>query len=79
MLPQLPRRRYLSQPLVIDKANERCGRWYIPLDLYNSSAYFKSTDGHYGHWSFNTRRLNIDFLRTVIQHQGYLLCRERNI
>ena len=36
-----------SLPLV---ANERCGSWYIPPELKAGSAYFKSTDGHWGQW-----------------------------
>jgi hypothetical protein len=54
-------------------ANERCGRWYISSGRYHSSAYFKSTDGHYGNWSFSTRRLNLDLLKTIVKHGGYLV------
>lgn len=36
-----------SLPLV---ANERCGSWYIPPEQKAGSAYFKSTDGHWGQW-----------------------------
>lgn len=51
-------------------ANERCGSWYIPPDRKTQSAYFKSTDGHNGQWSFSLRRLNIQVLETVIEHGG---------
>lgn len=56
-----------KRPLV---ANERCGSWYIPLDRKAASAYFKSTDGHTGEWSFSLRRLNIQVLELVAQHDG---------
>ncbi|RKU43400.1 hypothetical protein DL546_002715 [Coniochaeta pulveracea] len=49
-------------PLV---ANERCGSWYIPPHLKSASAYFKSTDGHMGQWSFSTRRLNLHLLELI--------------
>jgi tRNA A64-2'-O-ribosylphosphate transferase len=64
-------------PLV---ANERCGSWYIPQDAASApwgfahskkgSAYFKSTDGHFGQWSFSLRRLNLQVLDLVGQHGG---------
>jgi len=54
-------------PLV---ANERCGSWYIPLNLKTSSVYFKSTDGHMGEWAFSLRRLNLQLLDVVGQHGG---------
>ena len=50
-------------------ANERCGSWYIPPEMRASSAYFKSTDGHYGQWAFSMRRLNLTLL-TVIGEAG---------
>lgn len=43
-------------------ANERCGSWYIPVTTKGGSAYFKSTDGHTGQWSFSMRRLNLHLL-----------------
>lgn len=57
-------------------ANERCGSWYIPLageedaaasmrTLKTGSAYFKSTDGHTGQWSFSMRRLNLHLLPLI--------------
>lgn len=53
-------------------ANERCGSWYIPTDKKIESAYFKSTDGHYGAWAFSKRRLNLQVLEVVERHGGYL-------
>ena len=46
-------------------ANERCGSWYVPLDRKAGSAYFKSTDGHAGEWSFSLRRLNLQLLPII--------------
>ncbi|KAK4961304.1 tRNA A64-2'-O-ribosylphosphate transferase [Elasticomyces elasticus] len=54
-------------------ANERCGSWYIPSDRKTGSAYFKSTDGHYGQWSFSLRRLNLQVLSIVEQHGGCII------
>ncbi len=51
-------------------ANERCGSWYIPPELKAGSAYFKSTDGHQGQWSFSTRRLNLHILGLIGEHNG---------
>ena len=36
-------------------------------------ARFKSTDGHRGQWALSLRRLNLDFLRIVVAHDGALL------
>lgn len=49
-------------PLV---ANERCGSWYIHPETKIGSAYFKSTDGHFGQWSFSLRRLNLQILDII--------------
>ena len=57
-------------PLV---ANERCGSWYIPLENKVGSAYFKSTDGHQGQWSFSLRRLNLQVLDVIGKYNGYVL------
>jgi hypothetical protein len=46
-------------------ANERCGSWYIDPALKAGGAYFKSTDGHFGEWSFSLRRLNLGVLEVV--------------
>ena len=59
-----------SLPLI---ANERCGSWYINPANKAGSAYFKSTDGHHGQWSFSLRRLNIQVLSIVGQHGGAIL------
>ncbi|KAL8951275.1 MAG: hypothetical protein Q9222_002730, partial [Ikaeria aurantiellina] len=52
-------------------ANERCGSWYIRPEIKKGSAYFKSTDGHQGQWSFSTRRLNLQVLDLVEEYAGY--------
>ncbi|KAL8847301.1 MAG: hypothetical protein Q9221_007646 [Calogaya cf. arnoldii] len=54
-------------------ANERCGSWYIPPERKAGSAYFKSTDGHQGQWSFSTRRLNLQLLDLVAQQEGCII------
>ncbi|KAL9601197.1 MAG: hypothetical protein Q9219_002697 [cf. Caloplaca sp. 3 TL-2023] len=54
-------------------ANERCGSWYISPELKAGSAYFKSTDGHQGRWSFSTRRLNLHTLDTIGKNGGCVL------
>ena len=51
-------------------ANERCGSWYIPPEQKAGSAYFKSTDGHWGQWSFSTRRLNLHILDIIGKRGG---------
>ncbi|KAJ3203771.1 hypothetical protein HDU67_009940, partial [Dinochytrium kinnereticum] len=51
--------------------NERCGTWYIdPKRAHTESVYFKSTDGHYGKWDFNMRRLNRHILDVVAERGG---------
>jgi hypothetical protein len=37
-------------------------------------AYFKSTDGHHGNWSFNLRRPNLHLLPVVVAHGGHVRC-----
>ncbi|KAK3717855.1 tRNA A64-2'-O-ribosylphosphate transferase [Vermiconidia calcicola] len=54
-------------------ANERCGGWYIPPSQKAGSAYFKSTDGHYGQWSFSLRRLNLQVLDVIERHGGCII------
>jgi tRNA A64-2'-O-ribosylphosphate transferase len=54
-------------------ANERCGSWYIPPNRKAGSAYFKSTDGHSGHWSFSLRRLNLQVLDVLHVYGGCIL------
>lgn len=46
-------------------ANLRAGKWYCS-DPSVKTCYFKSTDGHNGQWDFNTRRLNIPLLETLL-------------
>lgn len=46
-------------------ANERCGSWYISPEKKAGSAYFKSTDGHFGEWAFSMRRLNLQILEII--------------
>ncbi|KAL9038655.1 MAG: hypothetical protein Q9214_005194 [Letrouitia sp. 1 TL-2023] len=54
-------------------ANERCGSWYIPPRIKAGSAYFKSTDGHQGQWSFSMRRLNLQVLEIVGRDGGCVI------
>ena len=54
-------------------ANERCGSWYITPDRKAGSAYFKSTDGHFGQWDFSLRRLNLQVLEIVGRHSGAVI------
>jgi tRNA A64-2'-O-ribosylphosphate transferase len=61
--------RALSLPLV---ANERCGSWYISPEQKGGSAYFKSTDGHWGQWSFSSRRLNLQILDRIGEYGGWV-------
>lgn len=39
------------------------------------SAYFKSTDGHYGVWAFSLRRLNLQVLEVAGEGGGYVASR----
>ncbi|KAL8392778.1 hypothetical protein RB595_002816 [Gaeumannomyces hyphopodioides] len=59
-----------GRPLV---ANERCGSWYVEPRLKAASAYFKSTDGHAGQWSFSTRRLNLHLLPLIGRSDGCII------
>ncbi|KAI1776202.1 initiator tRNA phosphoribosyl transferase [Hypoxylon cercidicola] len=59
-----------SRPLV---ANERCGSWYVAPARKAGSAYFKSTDGHAGQWRFSTRRLNLQLLAIIGEHDGCIV------
>lgn len=56
-------------------ANERCGSWYISPEQKAGSAYFKSTDGHFGQWAFSKRRLNLQVLDIVQKYEGYIYWR----
>ncbi|RYP25627.1 hypothetical protein DL767_008338 [Monosporascus sp. MG133] len=51
-------------------ANERCGSWYVHPRSRAASAYFKSTDGHFGQWRFSARRLNLHLLDLVGERDG---------
>ncbi|KAF8603396.1 initiator tRNA phosphoribosyl transferase [Ceratobasidium sp. AG-I] len=57
--------------------NLRCGAWYVDPVLVpsdeNSSAYFKSTDGHTSQWAFNLRRANLHLLPIIVAHGGIIL------
>ncbi|KAG2153244.1 tRNA A64-2'-O-ribosylphosphate transferase [Suillus clintonianus] len=64
-------RSYPRIPLI---PNMRCGAWYTdPGTASNERAYFKSTDGHTGNWSFNLRRPNLHILPLICAHAGLLL------
>ncbi|KAI0724161.1 tRNA A64-2'-O-ribosylphosphate transferase [Fomitopsis betulina] len=54
--------------------NQRCGLWYVdPRMARQEPAYFKSTDGHFGNWSFNLRRPNLHLLSMVVSEGGMIL------
>lgn len=53
-------------------SNERCGSWYVPLEKKAASAYFKSTDGHWGQWTFSRRRLNLHISGVIGRHGGWV-------
>ncbi|KAK7747193.1 tRNA A64-2'-O-ribosylphosphate transferase [Diatrype stigma] len=59
-----------GRPLV---ANERCGSWYVAPGRKAASAYFKSTDGHFGQWRFSARRLNLHLLALIGARDGCVL------
>lgn len=55
-------------------ANERCGAWYVDPQLASSqTVYFKSTDGHSGHWKFSLRRANTHLFRVLEKKQGCII------
>lgn len=61
---------YPRLPLI---PNMRCGAWYTDPDTAsNERAYFKSTDGHTGNWSFNLRRPNLHVLPLICAHAGFV-------
>ncbi|KNC98283.1 tRNA A64-2'-O-ribosylphosphate transferase [Spizellomyces punctatus DAOM BR117] len=63
--------RFPHLPLI---ANERCGSWYLDPDkAFGKSVYFKSTDGHFGKWDFNLRRLNFHILSDICKHKGCII------
>ena len=52
-------------------ANLRCGLWYTPNP--DDTCYFKSTDGHYGNWSFSVTRLNWHIALLAAQKGGCII------
>ncbi|GME94801.1 unnamed protein product [Ambrosiozyma monospora] len=50
--------------------NERCGQWYLPPSTYETTCYFKSTDGHINNWDISTRRLNLHLIPVIASHGG---------
>lgn len=52
-------------------ANLRCGAWYVPQAT--GTAYFKSTDGHYGKWALSLTRLNLHLVADSLQATGFVL------
>ncbi|PIA64660.1 hypothetical protein AQUCO_00100251v1 [Aquilegia coerulea] len=52
-------------------ANLRCGLWYF--SHFESTCYFKSTDGHCNNWSFNTSRLNLHVAQLAGQKGGCMI------
>lgn len=53
--------------------NERCGLWYVDPSKSAETAYFKSTDGHMGQWSFLKRRLNLHLLALLGKSGGLMV------
>jgi len=54
-------------------ANERCGSWYMSPEKRRASAYWKSSDGHFGEWRFSLRRLNLGVLDVVAESGGCIV------
>ncbi|XP_077210854.1 initiator tRNA phosphoribosyl transferase family protein isoform X2 [Tasmannia lanceolata] len=52
-------------------ANLRCGLWYS--SHFDSTCYFKSTDGHFNNWSFSTSRLNLHVAHLAGQKGGCVI------
>ena len=50
--------------------NLRCGAWYTPSSLSSHSAYFKSSDGHCGHWQLSAVRLNVQVVAVAVKAGG---------
>ncbi|CAH00226.1 tRNA A64-2'-O-ribosylphosphate transferase [Kluyveromyces lactis] len=53
--------------------NERCGLWYCDPKIYDTTSYFKSTDGHMNQWDFSTRRLNFHLLPLLGENGGLVI------
>lgn len=59
---------YPSLPVFV---NLRCGLWYSSGK--HETCYFKSTDGHFGNWSFSCVRLNLQVAEACCLHGGCLV------
>ncbi|KAJ3321460.1 hypothetical protein HDV06_004129 [Boothiomyces sp. JEL0866] len=55
--------------------NERAGSWYVNprLQSHGKSVYFKSTDGHFGQWDFNLKRMNYHILKFIGENDGAII------
>ncbi|AAS53822.3 AFR451Cp [Eremothecium gossypii ATCC 10895] len=53
--------------------NERCGLWYCSPEMYETTCYFKSTDGHVNGWDFSVRRLNFHLLPLLAERSGAII------
>jgi tRNA A64-2'-O-ribosylphosphate transferase len=62
------RRLYPGVPVF---ANLRCGLWYTAGG--HDTCYFKSTDGHFGNWSFSSTRLNLHVAQACCVSGGCLI------
>jgi tRNA A64-2'-O-ribosylphosphate transferase len=80
--PFVAKARTITHPNFPILANERCGSWYTYPFLATNlggdespacSCYFKSTDGHVGTWAFSLKRLNLNVIRAVTEHNGCLI------
>jgi hypothetical protein len=60
---------YPELPLL---ANLRCGSWYTQ-QKHAGTCYFKSTDGHFGNWTFSTTRLNWHVAALSAEHGGCII------
>ena len=54
-------------------ANLRCGVWYVPPSIRAGTCYFKSTDGHAGHWGFSLSRINLQAALAAGLHQSVMI------
>ncbi|TFK50845.1 initiator tRNA phosphoribosyl transferase [Heliocybe sulcata] len=65
---------YQAYPDIPILPNLRCGAWYTdPKIAAKEPGYFKSTDGHYGNWSFNLRRPNLHLLPLAVSCHGMII------
>ncbi|KAI8978289.1 initiator tRNA phosphoribosyl transferase [Trametes punicea] len=71
---QFVRQVHNAYPHLLVLPNLRCGAWYVdPAIATDVPAYFKSTDGHFGNWSFNLRRPNLHLLPVIVANHGVIL------